>query len=179
MAARHDDDILMAIAVDGSRWKRRLILIAVPIVAALLVFVVFWKVFFRYVPPGQMLVVISKNGDPLPTERVLAEKGEKGIQKEVLGEGYHFVWPIIYTTELHKNTVIPPQQRWHRDRPGRRDAAIGARPGRNGRREGHPQARAVAGRLSTQSLWLQGRNREDDHHRAGLRGHQAPSAGCR
>jgi len=28
----------------------------------------------------------------------------------VLGEGYHFVWPVLYTTELHKLTIVPPGQ---------------------------------------------------------------------
>jgi uncharacterized membrane protein YqiK len=66
---------------------------------------------FRYVPAGQMLVVIAKGGDPLPEGEVLAEKGQKGVQKEVLGEGWHWVTPVLYTTELHPNVVIPPG-RW-------------------------------------------------------------------
>src|SRR5262249_28026557 len=38
----------------------------------------------------------------------LAEEGEKGIQRRVLGEGYHFIVPIAYTTEVHPNIVIEP-----------------------------------------------------------------------
>src|SRR5262249_35816601 len=76
-------------------------------------------------PPGKMLVVISKNGETLPDGEVLAGPGQKGIQREVRGEGYHLVWPIIYTTELHDNTVIEP---------GKVGivTALGGRPPRNG-----------------------------------------------
>ncbi len=37
---------------------------------------------------------------------VLAKDGQKGIRREVLGEGFHFVMPIVYTTEIEDNTVI-------------------------------------------------------------------------
>src|SRR5947209_16128428 len=100
--------ILTPLPIDGGQWKRRAILVGVPLLAALLVFVIFWKLFFRYVPPGQHLVIVSKNGDVLTEGEVLADSGQKGIQREVLGEGYHFVWPIIYSTELKTNTVVPP-----------------------------------------------------------------------
>src|SRR5947209_8279064 len=103
-----DSSILMALPGDSGNWRRRAIQVGVPILAALVVFVIFWKLFFRYVPPGHHLVVISKNGDPLTEGEVLADRGQKGIQREVLGEGYHFVWPIIYSTELKTNTVVPP-----------------------------------------------------------------------
>jgi regulator of protease activity HflC (stomatin/prohibitin superfamily) len=100
--------ILTALPVDSGRWKRWAVLIGVPAGIGLVVFLVLWALFIRYVPPGQHLVIISKNGDPLDPGEVLARVGQKGIQKEVLGEGYHFVWPIIYSTELEPNTVIPP-----------------------------------------------------------------------
>jgi hypothetical protein len=74
----------------------------------LLLLVVLWKAFVCYVPPGHMLVVIAKTGEDLPAGQVLAEEGQKGIRREVLGEGYHFVWPVLYTTERKPNRVIPP-----------------------------------------------------------------------
>jgi hypothetical protein len=92
----------------GQRFKRRALLLGVPLVLALLLLIVLWNTFFRYVPPGKMLVVVSKNGDELPAGQVLAEPGQKGILREVRGEGWHFVWPIIYATELHPNVVIRP-----------------------------------------------------------------------
>jgi len=67
-----------------------------------------WNVFFRYVPPGKMLIVISKFGNKLDPERVLAHQDEMGIQEDVLGEGWHFIMPVIYTTEIQDNTVIHP-----------------------------------------------------------------------
>ena len=77
-----------------------------------IIFVIFarltWTTFFKYVEPGKMLVVISKNGDPLPEGQLLAEKGQKGPLREVLGEGRHFIWPVIYETELHDVIEIEP-----------------------------------------------------------------------
>ncbi len=67
-----------------------------------------WKIFFQYVEPGEMLVIISKTGDPLPNGQILARKGQKGIQEEVLGEGRHFVMPVINETEIHPLIEIPP-----------------------------------------------------------------------
>jgi hypothetical protein len=89
-------------------WRRRAIFAAVVVVLGLLVMLVTWNTFFVYVRPGQHLVITAKDGDPLPSGQVLAETGQKGIQREVLGEGWHFVLPVIYTTELEKNTDIPP-----------------------------------------------------------------------
>ena len=49
-----------------------------------------------YVPPDCMAVIISKTGKTLPEGQILAEKGEKGVLKDVLGEGRYFLNPIIY-----------------------------------------------------------------------------------
>jgi SPFH domain / Band 7 family len=101
-----DPDSFMA--AFQQRLKRLAIVIGVPLIALLVVFLLLWNVFFRYVPPGHMLVVISKFGKKLDPERVLAEKDEMGVQREVLGEGWHFITPIIYTTEVRQNTTIEP-----------------------------------------------------------------------
>ncbi len=89
-------------------WKRWLIVAGVVAVALLIAVVATWNTFFEYVPPGKHLVIISKDGDPLPPGEVLAQAGQKGILAEVKGEGWHFVLPIVYSTELGKNTVVPP-----------------------------------------------------------------------
>ena len=49
-----------------------------------------------YVPPDYMAVIISKTGKSLQEGQILASRGEKGIWKEVLGEGRYFFNPIIY-----------------------------------------------------------------------------------
>jgi hypothetical protein len=76
------------------------------LLVVVVVFSMTWFSFFVYVPPGKHLVIINKDGDPLPADQVLAEKGQKGVRREVLGEGWHFVLPVIYTTELEDNTTI-------------------------------------------------------------------------
>jgi regulator of protease activity HflC (stomatin/prohibitin superfamily) len=106
----NSSDILDALPAPPSRFKRLAILIGVPAGVGLLLLIILWNLFIHQVPPGQHLVIISKNGDPLDPGEVLAKPGQKGIQKDVLGEGYHFVWPIIYSTEREANTVIPPGQ---------------------------------------------------------------------
>jgi SPFH domain / Band 7 family len=88
--------------------KRLAILWGVLTVVGLIVFLMLWRTFFTYVPPGKNLVIISKNGTPLPPGQVLAERGQKGVLREVKGEGWHFIMPVIYTTELEDNVVIPP-----------------------------------------------------------------------
>ena len=88
-------------------WKRRLIAWGVIAGVVLVVFLLTWNTFYTYVPPGRHLVMTAKAGKPLPPGHVLAEKGEMGIQREVLGEGWHFVLPIVYTAEVEENTVIP------------------------------------------------------------------------
>jgi regulator of protease activity HflC (stomatin/prohibitin superfamily) len=90
-----------------TRLKRWAILTGVISFAALIVFLLLWNTFFVYVPPGKYLVIISKHGAEMPPGQVLAGPGQKGIQEEVKGEGWHFVTPVVYTTERHDNTVVP------------------------------------------------------------------------
>src|SRR5689334_8579174 len=89
-------------------WRRTLIVWAVFALVALIVVAITWNAFFSYVSPGYHLVITANDGKPLTPGHVLAEHGQKGIQREVLGEGWHFVLPIVYSTELEKNTDIPP-----------------------------------------------------------------------
>ena len=92
----------------ASYWQRALIAWGVLLAVALVVVLMVWSAFFVYVPPGKHLVIIAKDGKPLPPDQVLAEPGEKGVLREVRGEGWHFVLPIVYTTELEENTTVPP-----------------------------------------------------------------------
>jgi regulator of protease activity HflC (stomatin/prohibitin superfamily) len=97
-----------------SEWPRRLrrlaLAIGIPLVLALVLFLVLWNTFFHYVGPGEMLVIIAKNGAPLKAGEVLADPGEKGVQRAVLGEGWHFVMPVAYSTERKRNVEVPPGQ---------------------------------------------------------------------
>ncbi len=90
------------------RWRRLALVWAGILALGLVVFLISWNVFFKYVPPGSHLVIIAKNGDLLDPGEVLAKQGQKGIQREVKGEGWHFVMPIVYTAEVEENTIIPP-----------------------------------------------------------------------
>jgi hypothetical protein len=90
-----------------ARWALRVGLLCA---AALIFLIVTWNAFFHYVPPGKMLVIVAKNGSDLPPGQVLAEQGQRGIQRDVLGEGWHFVMPVVNATELKDNTVVPAGQ---------------------------------------------------------------------
>lgn len=88
--------------------KRLAVVSGILLTVIVVLFLMLWNAFFVYVPPGKHLVIMAKDGAPLEADQVLAEPGQKGIQREVMGEGWHFVLPIVYTTELEDNTIIPP-----------------------------------------------------------------------
>ena len=85
--------------------------LAVPIVVLLAVlFLPLWVwVFCRIEPgPGEIAVLIRKTGKDLPSGQILAlEKGQKGIQLEVLAEGRWFKNPYHWDWEIHEITDIP------------------------------------------------------------------------
>lgn len=104
----HDDFDTVLPAGGSGRWKRLALVGGVLTILVIVGVVVLWTTFFKYVPPGKHLVLIAKNGDPLDPGEVLAKEGQKGIRREVMGEGFHFVMPIVYTCEIEENTIIPP-----------------------------------------------------------------------
>ena len=61
-----------------------------------------------YVGPDQMAVITAKMGKELPSGQILAQKGQQGIQEEVLGEGRHFLNPWFYEREIRPVISIPP-----------------------------------------------------------------------
>lgn len=95
------------------RWPSRLrpshpsLLILFVLIAGTSLALTLRKVLLHHVPSGHMLVVIAKFGEPLAEGQILAGPGQKGIREEVLGEGWHFIWPVLYETQLKPNTVVP------------------------------------------------------------------------
>ena len=74
---------------------RRLQMFALPVCAAIMATGFFlWNYCRVYVPEGYMAIVTSKTGKALPPGAILAEEGEKGVQRIPLAEGRHFLNPI-------------------------------------------------------------------------------------
>ena len=69
-----------------------------------------WQWFFCrfYVPPNSMAVITAKVGKNLAPGQILAHQGQKGIQENVLGEGRHFLNPVLYDRDIFPVVVIPP-----------------------------------------------------------------------
>ena len=76
-------------------------------VLAAAAFAFLWTFCRVYVPEGCMAVVTAKTGRPLPPGQILAEKGEKGVLREVLGEGRHFLDPVNNEWKVVPATTIP------------------------------------------------------------------------
>ena len=110
MAPSHDSANVdfSAMPPRSGSWKRLLVVGGGLCLAVCVMFMLIWSIFFKYVPAGTHLVVVAKNGDPLDHGEVLAKPGQKGILKDVLGEGWHFIMPVVYATELEENTIVPP-----------------------------------------------------------------------
>ena len=66
-----------------------------------------WTCCRVYVPAGQMAIVTAKTGHPLPPGRILAEPGEKGVQRVPLAEGRHFLNPINNDWRIVPAMTIP------------------------------------------------------------------------
>ena len=82
------------------------------IVAAVILLVLgvlaFVWIFCRvYVGPGEMAIVTSKTGDELPPGAILAEPGQKGVQRIPLGEGRHFLDPVTHDWRIVSAITIP------------------------------------------------------------------------
>ena len=73
----------------------------------LAVFAIVWGTCRIYVPEGQMAIVTAKVGRPLPPGRILADAGEKGVQRIPLAEGRHFLNPINNDWKIVPATTIP------------------------------------------------------------------------
>ena len=74
---------------------------------ALGVFAFVWIFCRVYVGPGEMAIVTSKTGDELPPGAILAEPGQKGVQRIPLGEGRHFLNPVTHDWRIVAAITIP------------------------------------------------------------------------
>jgi len=83
--------VLLAIVVLGLPW-----------------FIWQWGFCRFYVEPDEMAVITAKTGAELPPGQILAKKGQRGIQEDVLGEGRHFLNPWFYERDIRPVVVIPP-----------------------------------------------------------------------
>lgn len=59
------------------------------------------------IPPGKVGVVTSKVGDPLPEGEFLAERGQKGIWRNLLGPGKYRLNPAGYQIDIVDAISIP------------------------------------------------------------------------
>lgn len=66
-----------------------------------------WTSWRIYVPAGYMAIVTAKSGNPLPPGAILAEEGQKGVRREPLAEGRHFLNPITHDWRLVPIINIP------------------------------------------------------------------------
>ena len=90
--------------------SRRVVLSALALMLCTSAIWTVYKYFLKDVPSGHMLVTVSMFGEPLKEGQILAGPGQKGVREQVLGEGWHFVWPVLFETELKKNIVVPGQE---------------------------------------------------------------------
>lgn len=66
-----------------------------------------WVFCRAYVPPDKMLVLVRKTGQALPPGQIIAEDGQKGIQRVALGPGRYFYNPLVWDWELHDLFEVP------------------------------------------------------------------------
>ena len=83
------------------------ILVAAAALFVLAVFAFVWVFCRVYVGPGEMAIVTSKTGDELPPGAILAEPGQKGVQRIPLGEGRHFLNPVTHDWRIVAAITIP------------------------------------------------------------------------
>jgi hypothetical protein len=102
--------------MDGARFPERrcpvknsLKIVVLAVVALGLPWFVWQWGFCRfYVEPDEMAVITAKMGAELPPGQILAKKGQRGIQEDVLGEGRHFLNPWLYERDVRPVAIIPP-----------------------------------------------------------------------
>ena len=84
-------------------------LAAVAAVALVLVYQIWlWEVERVEVPPGKFLVLIHRWGKNLAEDQIIApDDSYKGVMRETLAEGRHFINPIFWSHEVHDMVRVP------------------------------------------------------------------------
>lgn len=94
----------------GATGAKLMLLSGIGAIAALIIIAVGIYIWFFcrfYVPAGHMAVVTAKSGKTPAEGTILVERGEKGIWKEVLAEGRHFLDPLYYDYKIVPAVEIP------------------------------------------------------------------------
>ena len=84
------------------------LILALVVVIGLPWFIWEWGFCRFYVEPDEMAVITAKTGQALPPGQILAQKGQQGIQEDVLGEGRYFLNPWFYEHDIRPVVTIPP-----------------------------------------------------------------------
>jgi regulator of protease activity HflC (stomatin/prohibitin superfamily) len=87
-------------------------LAAVATVALVLVYQIWlWEVERVEVPPGKFLVLIHRWGKNLAEDQIIApDDSYKGVMRDTLAEGRHFINPIFWSHEVHEMVRVPVGQ---------------------------------------------------------------------
>ncbi len=126
------------------------------------------------IPPGKVGVVTSKVGEDLPEGEFLAERGQKGIWRNVLGPGKYRMNPAGYQIDVVDAISIPIGY----------DGVVTSLSGKQtppsavceAGREGRAQRRAAAGPVFRESARIQG-GRAGDRRQPGLAARQGRRGG--
>ena len=95
-------------AATVSRFSRLLPAVAAVVLVLVLAWGGYQWFFCRfYVPPGHMAIVTAQTGKNPSPGAILVEDGEKGIRREVLAEGRHFLDPFLYDVKIVPAIQIP------------------------------------------------------------------------
>lgn len=76
-------------------------------VLALVAFAILWGPCRIPVQPGYMAIVTAKVGRPLPPGEILAGPGEKGVRRDPLPEGRHFLNPVNNAWKIVPVLTVP------------------------------------------------------------------------
>ncbi len=87
---------------------KKSVLVVFPILLVALIWAFCMWTFCRVdVPAGFMAIVTSKSGKSLGPKQILAEPGQKGIQRIPLPEGRHWLNPVLNEWRIEKAVNIP------------------------------------------------------------------------